>query len=138
MKDKFKKAHMGAAYNYAELSSCNRKQVGCVIVKNDTPIAIGYNGTPPGEDNTCEGEDGLSKSNVIHAEDNALQKLLRSNESSVGAYVFVTLAPCLPCAIRLYNARVERVYYSQEYEGKSREGIEFLNAHGIKTTQLID
>ena len=136
MKDKYLRAHMGAAFNYADLSYCNRRHVGCVIVKNDTPIAIGYNGTPSGEDNNCEDENGLSKPNVIHAEDNALRKLQRSHESSVGAYVFVTTAPCIRCAEMLKDAQVKKVYYATEYRGT--EGIDYLAKHKIPTEQLTD
>lgn len=47
---------MDAAYVYAGLSSCERKKVGCVIVKDDRIISIGYNGSLPGHDNRCEEE----------------------------------------------------------------------------------
>ena len=136
MKDKLKRAHMGAAFHYADLSYCNRRHVGCVIVKNDTPIALGYNGTPSGEENICEDEDGLSKPNVIHAEDNALRKLQRSHESSVGAYVFVTTAPCIRCAEMLKDAQVGKVYYATLYKGT--EGLEYLIKHNIEIEQLTD
>ena len=53
MKQKFIDAHMQAAEVYAKLSSAKRLQVGCVIVKENTIIGIGYNGTPSGWDNTC-------------------------------------------------------------------------------------
>lgn len=135
MKQKYKKAHMKAAFNYAELSYCKRKQVGCLIVKNDTPIAIGYNGTPPGEENVCEDENGLTKPNVVHAEENALRKLTRSHESSVGAEVFITAAPCIRCAEKLHDARVKKVYYAEIYGGHV-EGLQFLEARGIETELL--
>ena len=54
MKYKYKKAHMAAAEVYAELSYAKRKKVGCVIVRDDRIISIGYNGTPSGWDNECE------------------------------------------------------------------------------------
>ena len=135
MKEKEKYAHMRAAHVYADLSYCERKQVGCLIVKNGTPIAIGYNGTPSGEENVCEGEDGLTKPNVIHAEDNALRKLTRSNENSIGADVFITASPCIRCAEKLADARVAKVYYAEIYSHHV-EGIEYLEKHGIKTELL--
>ena len=134
MKDKYLRAHMGAAFTYADLSYCKRRHVGCVIVKNDTPIAIGYNGTPSGEINNCEDENNLSKPNVIHAEDNALRKLQRSHESSIGAYVFVTTSPCIRCAEMLADAKVKKVYYATLYRGT--EGLEYLAKHNIPTEQL--
>lgn len=135
MKEKHLRAHMGAAFNYADLSYCKRKQVGCVIVKEDTPIAIGWNGTPSGEDNNCE-ENGVTKPNVAHAEDNALRKLQRSHESSIGATVFITLAPCIRCAEKLKDAKIAKVYYASLYRGT--EGLEYLAKHKIQTEQLTD
>jgi len=134
MKEKYAKAHMRAAYSYAQLSYCKRRQVGCVIVKDDTIIAIGYNGTNPGDENVCEDENGISLPNVVHAEDNALRKLIRSPNTAIGSTVFVTTCPCLPCARRLVNAGVVEVYY--DAVNKANEGEEYLNNRGIKTTQL--
>ena len=54
MKPKFINAHMAAAEVYAQLSSAVRLKVGCVIVKDNTIIGIGYNGMPSGWDNECE------------------------------------------------------------------------------------
>ena len=54
MKTKFIKAHMQAAEVYAELSSATRLHVGCVVVKDNTIIGIGYNGMPSGWTNDCE------------------------------------------------------------------------------------
>ena len=137
MKKKHANAHMRAAYVYADLSYCKRKKVGCVIVKNNTPIAIGFNGTPSGEENNCEDEFGNSKPNVIHAEDNALRKLTRSHESSQGAIVFVTAAPCLRCAEKLTDAQVSKVYYAEVYHGAtSAIGLDHLHKHGIETELL--
>ena len=53
---KFANAHMKAAEVYSQLSSAVRLQVGCVVVKDNTIIGIGYNGMPSGWDNNCEDE----------------------------------------------------------------------------------
>ena len=93
MKYKYKKAHMRVAEIYAELSYAKRKKVGCVIVRDDRIISIGYNGTPSGWDNECENstlwKDGkqlsspilITKPEVLHAETNAIAKLASSTES---------------------------------------------------------
>ena len=54
MQQKFIDAHMAAAGVYARLSSAKRLKVGCVIVKDNTIIGIGYNGMPSGWTNDCE------------------------------------------------------------------------------------
>lgn len=129
MKQKYAIAHMQAAYVYASLSYCKRRQVGCVIVKDDSIIAIGYNGTNPGEENICEDEDGNSKPNVVHAEDNALRKLIRSPNNATDSVVFVTTCPCLGCARRLAAAGVSAVYYDEIY--RNVDGPEYLKTRGI-------
>ena len=138
MKNKHAIAHMKVAFVYAELSYCKRKQVGCVIVKNDNIISHGYNGTPSGEENCCEDENGNSKANVIHAEDNALRKLVRSHESSEGAYVFLTAAPCVRCAEKLTDARIKKVYYAETYSSVHGGGLGFdhLKKHGVELELL--
>lgn len=151
MNERHKKAHMNAAIAYSNLSYCVRKKVGCLIVKEDTPIAFGYNGTPSGEDNCCEEEDGYfthefnskpkwistgikTKPNVIHAEDNALRKLTRSTESAEGSSVFITTAPCKQCAVRLKDAKIKEVFYLEVYH--CTEGVEYLEKYGIHTEQV--
>ncbi len=130
---------MRTAHNYAALSHGKRAQVGCIIVKDDSIIGIGWNGMPPGEDNCCEYTDEQgnlkTKPEVIHAEDNALRKLTRSHESAIGATAFVTLAPCLLCSMRLVDARVSKVYYC-EYYPTSQPGIDYLLRHGVAVEQL--
>lgn len=129
IKDKFKTAHMEVAEVYSRLSSCNRLKVGSVIVKGDRIISIGYNGTPPGKDNCCEDENGLSKQNVRHAEWNALQKLEEAGESCEGAAIFITHCPCKNCAEKIKDAGIKEVYYKEEYRDNS--GIELLKKCGL-------
>ena len=134
MKQRLIAAHMAAAEVYAQLSYAIRRKVGCVIVKGDTIVAIGYNGTPPGWDNCCEGADGKTLPEVLHAEQNALDKLVRSSASSLGADVFVTAAPCVECAKRLLGARVKAVYYADAY--RNDDGLNLLKRAGIITERI--
>jgi len=134
MKEKYIHAHMRAAYVYASLSSCERRKVGCVIVKHNSIIAIGYNGTNPGECNNCENDDGVTLPQVRHAEDNALRKLTRSSTNANNASVFVTTVPCKGCASRLVDAGVKHVYYDELYH--SDDGVKYLTSHGVKVTKV--
>lgn len=134
MKDKFKKAHMQVAEIYADLSSAERRKVGCVVVKDDTIIAIGYNGTPPGWDNDCEDEWNKTRPEVIHAEQNALDKITRGTISSVGSSLFVTTAPCIECAKRIFGAGIREVFYREVY--RTDDGLQFLQKAGINTEKV--
>ena len=153
MKPKFLNAHMKAAEVYSQLSSARRLQVGCVVVKDNTIIGIGYNGMPSGWDNNCEkrsytnidskwqylDEDGstyslVTRPEVLHAESNALAKVARSTNSSEGASVFVTHAPCLDCAKMMYQAGINSVYYRSSYRDTS--GVDFLKECNIEVKQI--
>lgn len=134
MKDKFAIAHMKAAYVYADLSYCERRKVGCIIVKNNSPISVGYNGTPSGDENCCEDEEGNTLPKVVHAEDNALRKLTKSNESAEGADVFVTTAPCELCAPRLVDAGVKRIFYGEVY--RCADSLDYLESKGVEVIHL--
>ena len=153
MKPKFLNAHMKAAEVYSQLSSARRLQVGCVVVKDNTIIGIGYNGMPSGWNNDCEkrsytnidtkwqylDEDGstyslVTRPEVLHAESNALAKVARSTNSSEGASVFVTHAPCLDCAKMMYQAGINSVYYRSSYRDTS--GVDFLKECNIEVKQI--
>jgi dCMP deaminase len=153
MKPKFLNAHMKAAEVYSQLSYARRLQVGCVVVKDNTIIGIGYNGMPSGWDNDCEkrsytnidakwqylDEDGstyslVTRPEVLHAESNALAKIARSTNSSEGASVFVTHAPCLDCAKMMYQAGINSVYYRNSYRDTS--GVDFLKECNIEVEQI--
>jgi len=142
---KFANAHMKAAEVYSQLSSARRLQVGCVVVKDNTIIGIGYNGMPSGWDNNCEDEiiieedekfiKGLkTKPEVLHAETNALAKIARSTNSSDGASMFITHAPCLDCAKLVYQSGIKSVYYRNSY--KNTDGINFLNKCNVEVTMI--
>jgi dCMP deaminase len=135
IKRKFVFAHMNVATEYAKLSSCQRLKVGALLVKDGTPIAIGYNGTKPGQDNCCEGADGKTLPTVRHAEINALNKLWTTNEKASGAALFVTHAPCIECAQDLFNAGVRDYYFRWHYRDDS--GIRFLLKNGAAVHKVL-
>ena len=148
MKEKFINAYMDVAERFAELSSARRLHVGAIVVKDDRIISIGYNGMPAGWDNNCEDEIGhvldddnniveirlKTKPEVLHAETNAIAKLAKSNESGMGATMFITHAPCLDCAKLIYQSGIGSVLYRNSYRDTS--GITFLEKSGIQVTQI--
>ena len=127
--DKWDNAHMDVAKTYAKLSSAKRLQVGCVLVKDNRIISIGYNGMPSGWTNECEtadeyGNRPITKKEVLHAETNAIAKVARSSESSENSTLYTTCAPCLDCAKLIYQSGISRVVYGHRY--RSEEGLTFL------------
>ena len=75
-----------------------------------------------------------TKPEVLHAETNAIAKLARSNESGLGADIFITHAPCLDCAKLIYQSGIKRVWYGTQYRDST--GTEFLRKSGIEVEQI--
>lgn len=143
MKEKFVNLYMDWARRAAQLSHARRLNVGAVIVKDDTVISYGYNGTPAGWDNNCEdviqySDDTTAlktKPEVLHAERNALDKLAkRGGVGGQGAAMFVTHAPCLECAKSIYGVGIKEVYYGEEY--RNTDGIEFLKKCSVSIEKI--
>lgn len=144
MKDRFINLYMDWAKRVAEMSYARRLKVGAVIVKDDSVISYGYNGTPAGWDNDCENivgyDNGLpvykTKPEVLHAERNALDKLAKGLPGGSGATMFITHAPCLECAKSIYGAGITKVYYDKDY--RDNAGIKFLERAGISINYIGD
>lgn len=115
---------------WAENSYCKRRQVGALLVKNNTIISDGYNGTPAGFKNVCEDEDRHTLPYVLHAEANAITKIARSGNSSEGATLYVTTSPCIECSKLIIQAGIARVVFSEYY--RLSDGIDLLREAGIK------
>ena len=133
--DKLDQTYMDMASVLATLSHATRKKVGCLIVKDTHIIAEGINGTPKGFSNQCEYyvDECYTKPEVLHAESNAIAKIARSNNSSVGSTLYVTLAPCFDCAKLIIQAGIDRVVYRDKY---AKNGIALLNKAGVNVTQI--
>jgi dCMP deaminase len=144
MKKKFLDLYMDFAVRVSKMSHARRLHVGAIVVKDDRIISIGYNGMPAGWDNNCEdvvqhSDETTSlktKPEVLHAETNAIAKLARSNESGLGADIFITHSPCLDCAKLIYQSGINSVYYSKNYRDDS--GINFLKKSGVRVNQIIE
>jgi|TARA_R110000744_G_scaffold19500_6_gene51478 dCMP deaminase len=144
MIDKFDHAYMDVAARFGELSSAERLKVGCIIVKDDRIISIGYNGTPAGWDNCCEdvkksgntgyGRKLVTKPEVLHAETNAIAKVAKSTESADGAEMYTTHAPCLECSKLIYQSGIKHVLYKEEY--RDSDGLTLLKKLGLVITKV--
>ena len=136
MKSKYIRAHLEVARVYGELSTATRLKVGCIIVKDDRIISIGYNGMPSGGSNICE-KNNKTKPEVLHAEANAITKLAKSTESGQDAYMFCTAAPCLDCAKLIIQSGIKEFHFEHRY--KSSEGLDLIEKYSnIKVVKYTD
>ena len=128
---KYDKAYLKMALEWGELSYCERRKVGALIVKDKMIISDGYNGTPTGFENICEDDEGYTKWYVLHAEANAIAKVSSSTQSTNGATLYITLSPCKECSKLIFQSGIKRVVYNKKY--KDTSGLEFLEKAGVET-----
>ena len=131
---KYDTKYLEMAKIWSDLSHAKRTKVGAILVKDNTIIADGYNGTPQGFENNCEDEQNTTKWYVLHAEANAILKVARSTQSSENATLYVTLSPCKECAKLIVQAGIKRVRYTSEY--RDTTGVEFLQKTGIDCQKM--
>jgi len=136
---KLDQTYMAMAKELSKLSYANRKKVGCLIVKDTQIISEGYNGTPKGFSNECEYrsyvDEEYTKPEVLHAESNAISKIARSTNTSDGATLYVTLAPCFDCAKLIIQSGIVRVIYKDHYK---KNGLNLLAKAGVKVNSIYE
>jgi dCMP deaminase len=146
-KPDFDDIFMELAVNLAQRSHCIKKHVGAVLTKDTRIISIGYNGPPPGTHNCDEEfpEEGCSRDSkgscslALHAEQNAILYAVKNKASVEGSTLFVTLAPCLPCARIIYSMGIKKVIFLNSYAAYKGigldEGLEFLKKFGVNVAK---
>lgn len=132
--DRYDRAYLRMAKQWAQLSHCHRKKVGALIVKEGMIISDGYNGTPSGFENQCEDESGETKWYVLHAEANAITKVARSTNNARNATLYLTLSPCKECSKLVHQIGIRRLVYMEAY--KDNSGVNFLREAGVEVVQI--
>lgn len=119
-------------------STCNRANVGAVIIKDNREISTGYNGSPAGLPHCDDkGHDLLNGHCVrtVHAEANAILQCAKTGISSNGAILYVTHFPCKDCTKLIIQAGISKVYYFYEYR-KDPRAIEWFSEAHIEVKHL--
>ena len=109
---------MNIARTVATRSTCTRKQVGAVIVKDGVILSTGYNGSirkmDHCEDAGCWMEDGHCI-RTVHAEANAIIQAAKNGVSTNGATIYTTASPCFNCFKLIANCGIFEVVYGEHY-----------------------
>jgi dCMP deaminase len=131
----------------ARRSSCLRRSVGAVLVKDRRLLATGYNGVPSGVTH-CEVVGCLRERlkvpsgerhelcRGLHAEQNAIIQAAYHGVSIRGAHLYCTNLPCIICAKMLINAGVRRIIYLEGYSDTLTR--EMLDEVGMELLKLAD
>ncbi len=126
----------------AQRSTCLRRQVGAIIVKEKHIIATGYNGAPKGLPH-CKELGGCLREKLeipsgerhelcraLHAEQNAIIQAATLGQSIEGATIYITHQPCIICAKMIINAGISRIVIRRGYPDEMSRGM--LREAGLK------
>lgn len=122
--NKWEKYFFNIAQQTAEMSTCLRRKVGAVIVKDRHIIATGFNGQTAKaphckecyrlENNIPSGEQ-LDRCYAVHAEANSIAQCAKYGISCKGATIFVTHKPCFTCFKLITNAGIKNIKWLNNY-----------------------
>ena len=137
---------MGMAKLTSQRSTCLRRKVGAVIVKDKHIVATGYNGAPRGLSHCAELGGCLREQlkvpsgqrhelcRALHAEQNAIIQAATLGQSSEGASIYITHQPCSICSKMIINAGIERIVVDEGYPDEL--ATKLLAEAGIKVVTL--
>jgi dCMP deaminase len=127
---------MNIARQAATRSTCDRKHVGAVIVRDKTILSTGYNGSIRGMPH-CDDVGHLMEGGhcvgTVHAEANAIIQAAKNGVRIEGAELYTTASPCWSCFKLIANAGIRTIYYGEFY--RDTRSVEVAGTLGI---DLID
>lgn len=129
----------------ATRSTCLRRQVGAVLVKDKRILTTGYNGAPRGLPHCLEvgclreqlGIPSGERQELcrgLHAEQNAIIQAAYYGVSIAGATLYCTHQPCITCAKMLINAGIEKIIYEEAYPDELAEKM--LREAGVELIKI--
>jgi len=127
--NKWQKRFIDLARFWSKFMTCDRAQVGAVIIREKRVIASGYGGAPSGSDTCDEVGHAIFHGHcvrTVHAEMNAIAQAARYGPSVDGCDMYVTVMPCWNCAKMIAAVGIKRVYYLHEYHPEEWEFYEPL------------
>ena len=130
---------MNIARQAATRSTCDRKNVGAVIVRDRTILSTGYNGSIRGMPHCDEAGHLMEEGHciaTIHAETNAILQAAKNGVNINKAELYTTASPCWNCFKMVVNAGIQRIYYGEFY--RDRRSLEVARTLGIELVGLLE
>lgn len=129
---------MNIAQTVATRSTCDRAEVGAVLVREKRILTTGFNGSPAGLPHCDDSGHLMDEGHCVrttHAEANAIIQAALHGISTKGAVCYVTHFPCLGCTKMLINAGVSAIIFRSDYR-VDNNALKFLEAAGVKVHKL--
>ena len=132
---------MGIAKQVATRSTCDRKHVGAVVVRQRTILSTGYNGSIRGMPHCDDVGHDLENDHcvaTVHAEANAIIQAAKNGVQVDGGQLYTTASPCWNCFKLIANSGIRQIYYGEFYRDEkslrvAREiGLELVDLSGEK------
>jgi dCMP deaminase len=128
---------MSMARQASTRSTCDRKHVGAVIVRDKTILSTGYNGSIRGMPHCDEAGHEMENGHcvaTIHAEANAIIQAARNGVNISGAEMYTTASPCWSCFKLIANSGIRRIYYGEFY--RDERSLRVARTAGIELVDL--
>ena len=113
---------MRIALQAATRSTCDRKHVGAVIVRDKTILSTGYNGSVRGMPH-CDDVGHMMENDhciaTVHAEANAIIQAAKHGTAINGADIYIIASPCWNCFQLIANSGIKRIYYLEFYRNEN-------------------
>jgi dCMP deaminase len=130
---------MNIAKEVATRSTCDRKYIGAVIVREKTILSTGYNGSIKGLPHCDEAGHEMVDDHCIrttHAEANAIVQAAKNGVEINKSDIYVTASPCYNCFKLIANAGIKTIYYGEFY--REDRILEYAKEAGIELVSLED
>ena len=130
---------MNIAKEVATRSTCDRKYVGAVIVREKTILSTGYNGSIKGLPHCDEAGHEMVDDHCIrttHAEANAIVQAAKNGVEINQSEIYVTASPCYNCFKLIANAGIKTIYYGEFY--REDRILKHAKEAGIELVSLED
>lgn len=143
MRPSFDEYFLSIADTVSTRSTCKRRNVGCVITKDNRIIATGYNGAPEGfehcdfcikQKNNLPHGSSHELCRAVHAEQNAITQCAKLGIPTEGTTVYITHQPCSICSRLIASSGVNRVVYKNDYPDDI--SLKILDEAGIPYEKL--
>jgi|TARA_Y100000310_G_scaffold91835_1_gene89323 dCMP deaminase len=128
---------MNIAKQVASRSTCERKHIGSVIVRDKTILSTGYNGSIRGMPHCDEAGHMMENGHcvaTIHAEANAILQAAKNGVMISNSEIYITASPCWTCFKMLANAGIKKIYYGEFY--RDERIFDVAKKLGIELTHL--
>ena len=136
--------YLKMAYLVSERSTCIRRHVGCVIVRDSIVLSTGYNGVPRLLEHCSSNICIRNKLNIpsgekhelcrgSHSEVNAIAQAAKNGVNIDNSTIYITTQPCIYCAKALVNAGIKRIVYCEDYG----RGLDELTKEMLKNIEVV-